>query len=111
MAIRNREEFINELKARYKDSTEDDVLQMIVDIDDTLNDYETRVTAVTNARDDWERKYNENETAWIKRYRDRFFNKITDEDVVINPTDNEKDKDVEKDPEEIKIDDLFVKEK
>ena len=65
MAIRTRDELMTTLKNLLDDS--DESLGIIEDFTDTLSDYETKVG------EDWKSKYEENDSAWRKRYHDRFF--------------------------------------
>lgn len=67
MAVRTRDEILTIIRSLLGDSTSDDTLAFIEDLDDTFNDYESRTT------DDWKSKYDELDEEWRKRYRDRFF--------------------------------------
>ena len=70
MAVRTNEEIINTIKARLGDDVSDDALTLLEDVTDTLADYSRRVAD----SGDWERRYNDNDAAWRKRYRERFEN-------------------------------------
>lgn len=70
MAIRTNEEIINAIKARIGDDVSDEALAILEDVTDTLNDYGRRVSE----SGDWERRYNENDASWRRRYRERFEN-------------------------------------
>lgn len=65
MAVRTREELMASLKNLLDDS--DESLEIIEDFSDTLGDYESK------AGEDWKSRYEENDSAWRKRYHDRFF--------------------------------------
>lgn len=67
MSVRNREELRSYISELVGERTDDRVLEIISDIEDTIDDYEAK------AKTDWEKKFNENDAAWRKRYRDRFF--------------------------------------
>lgn len=67
--IKSREEILSLIKDRIGDDTSDDAIQIIEDVTDTLNDYETRVAD----SGDWKARYEQNDAEWRKRYRDRFF--------------------------------------
>lgn len=69
MAIKSVQEIMDSVRARVGESTDDDTLEFIADIQDTLTDYETRTKSGT----DWKAKYEENDAAWRKKYKDRFF--------------------------------------
>ncbi len=99
MAVKTREELLNDLNAFIGDSEEDSAITLIEDITDTLTDLEN------NDKENWKTKYEENDKAWRKKYRDRFFSKKEDED---------EDEDEEKEDDEIEdnktpktFDDLF----
>lgn len=94
MAIKTREELLNDLNAFIGENEEDSAISLIEDITDTLTDLENNSDS-----ENWKTKYEENDKAWRKKYRDRFFSK---EDEVIE--DNE-DEDVDEVPKT--FDDLF----
>ena len=68
---------------------------------DTFNDLESKSTGDS---EDWKTKYEENDTAWRKKYRDRFFNKEVEEDEI----EDTKDIEIEETPKT--FEDLFKKE-
>ena len=96
MSIKSREELFNDIKTKIGDSTDDETLALLDDIDDTLSDYEARISDTT----DWKTRYEENDKEWRKRYTERFFNKPEDED---KPKDNHEDK-----PKKLTFEDLFI---
>ena len=96
MSIKSREELFNDIKTKIGDSTDDETLALLDDIDDTLSDYEARISDTT----DWKTRYEENDKEWRKRYTERFFNKPEDED---KPKDNNEDK-----PKKLTFEDLFI---
>lgn len=67
--VKTKEELLEFLKERFKDSTEDDVLAFLEDLSDTIDDMSARVTDET----DWKTKFEENDKAWREKYRDRFY--------------------------------------
>lgn len=69
MAIKNKQELLDTLKAHLGDDTSDEAITLVEDISDTFTDLENR-SADTTA---WEKKYNDLDASWKKRYRDRFF--------------------------------------
>lgn len=69
MAIRTSEELMQAVRERVGEDTSDETLAFISDISDTL----AHLTGKNNEQTDWERKYRENDEAWRKKYRDRFF--------------------------------------
>ena len=79
---------------------EDADVSILEDVADTYD-----AVADHSDADEWERRYNENEAAWRKRYRDRF-ESGTPDPVRKNPEDDPQE-------EEIKVktfDELFVNE-
>lgn len=76
MAIRNREELLGAVQQHFGDDTSDETLALIEDITDTMTELETKAKDTT----DWKKKYDENDSAWRKKYRDRFFSGGSGED-------------------------------
>lgn len=68
MAVRSREELLNMIQLMVGDTPSDEDLSLIEDFTDTFSDMETRAKDTT----DWHAKYEENDTAWRKRYAERF---------------------------------------
>lgn len=102
MAVRTRDEILAAIRSRLGDDTSDDALTIIEDIDDTFKDYETR------AGGDWKSKYDELDTQWRKRYRDRFFQKADNEETTPEDVKDDNEKDL-KDESEVKdFDELFT---
>lgn len=99
MAVRTRDEILAAIRSLLGDDTSDDALTIIEDIDDTFRDYETRTG------EDWKGKYDELNSQWRKRYRDRFFQKADNEETTPED-DNEEDL---KEESEVKdFDELFT---
>lgn len=97
MAILTHEELMNSLRARMGEDTSDESITFIENVQDTLADFETRLSGQT----DWQRRYEENDRAWRQRYTDRFFKTESDdipEDVL--PSDVNK-------PKQLRFEDLF----
>lgn len=69
MAIKTTEELLNAIKERVGEDSSDEALEFIENVSDTLNDLNSKASK----EQDWERKYNENDSAWRKKYRERFF--------------------------------------
>lgn len=69
MAVKTKDEILNLIKDRIGDDTSDTALQLIEDVNDTLDS----LTASAGS-EDWKTKYEQNDADWRKRYRDRFFN-------------------------------------
>lgn len=79
MAIKKPEEIIAGLKELIGDRTDEAAINVLEDVDDTLKDYST------NANIDWKAKYEENDAAWKKKYKDRFFGEPVPEDEPEHP--------------------------
>ena len=81
MAVKTKEELLQSLNEILGEDTSDAALALVEDVTDTLN---------SNAGDgvDWQQRYNENDAAWRKRYRDRFMGNQSDpEPDPTNPPD------------------------
>lgn len=64
MAVITTEELLRQIRERIGESDED--LTFLEDVTDTVQS----LTSV----EDWKRKYEENDTGWRKRYKERFEN-------------------------------------
>ena len=69
MSVKSKEDLLNGAKAIFGESETDEVLEFLGDVTDTLDDYENRV----NDKEDWKTKYEENDSSWRKKYKERFF--------------------------------------
>lgn len=79
MAIRTFDELLNAVNAHFADDTSDETIALIEDISDTIGQYKDA--------EDWHQKYDDNDKAWRKKYRDRFFE--SDHDKPESHTDRE----------------------
>lgn len=67
MAVLSKEDFLNLIKERTKDNTDDDTLKFIEDATDTIN-------SLSNTDgEDWKAKYEDNDKMWRQKYKERFF--------------------------------------
>ena len=87
MAGRTIEEIKQSIRDRFTDDTSDETLGMIEDINDTLNDYQTKTSDST----DWKSKYEENDKQWREKYKARFFNPKSDEEPDNNSVTDDED--------------------
>lgn len=89
MAVVERDVLIQRIASVLSDPESDDSLSLIEDLTDTLD---------AGSSDDWKTKYEENDAAWRKRYKERFLKKP------------EKEPEIEDDEKEEKktYDDLFT---
>lgn len=69
MAIRTREEILESIRNIVGDRTDDNTLQVLEDVTDTLADFENKTANQT----DWKAKYEENDEDWRKKYAERFY--------------------------------------
>ena len=70
MAVKTREEIIEELKARVGEQTDDETIAFLEDVTDTLSELETKAKGDGI---DWKAKYEENDKEWRRKYTERFF--------------------------------------
>lgn len=97
MAVLSREEFFDALHSYLGEDSSDAAISLLENMTDTYEDMERR----SGDSADWERRYNELDETWRRRYKHRFLTGHSQIDVT--ETD-----DVEViDPEEVEIDDLF----
>lgn len=82
MAIRTREEILNSVRGVIGESADDQTLELLADITDTMTDLENRAN---NDSENWEQRYRENDAEWRKKYRDRFFSSNPNEDSADEP--------------------------
>lgn len=94
--IRTKDEILDLIRERVGDDTSDEAISFIEDVTDTLNEFETRTADST----EWERKYNDLDAAWRKKYKDRFFSK------EVEGVDDDVDEDFEE-KKTYKYEDLF----
>lgn len=77
MAVRTREEILNSIRTHIGDDASDEALALVEDLTDTIIDYENKAN---NNGQNWQQRYEENDAAWRKKYRDRFFSGGSDDD-------------------------------
>lgn len=65
MAVKTKEELLNTIKG-LENVDEDASIALIEDVSDTMDSFSNS--------EDWKTKYEENDAAWKKKYKDRFFN-------------------------------------
>ena len=97
MAVLSREDLMKRLNEALGDDADVSIMEDVADTYDAVADH--------SDADEWERRYNENEAAWRKRYRDRF-ESGTPDPTATNTEDEPQE-------EEIKVktfDELFVNE-
>lgn len=70
MAVKTREEILEKLKDRVGNQSDDETIEFLEDVTDTLSDLEEKAKGDGV---DWKAKYEENDAEWRKKYTDRFF--------------------------------------
>lgn len=85
MAVRTREEIMELIKKRVGDSTTDEDIRFVEDINDTLADYDRRASG----QEDWKTKYEENDQEWRRKYTERFFSNDSGGDTTVSTVQKE----------------------
>lgn len=80
MAVRSREEILATFGEMMGERNDDEVINFLEDINDTWSDMDTRILS---SGEDWKAKYEESESTWRARYKERFLNNT--------PIENEKE--------------------
>lgn len=86
MPIRKKSELMESLKAVIGDSTSDEVISLLEDLDDTLSDDKSDLEKEALS---WKEKYEQNDAEWRARYRDRFYSSVDVEDDIIDVEEDE----------------------
>lgn len=94
MAKLSKDELIEKVKKYVGDRTDDETIEIIEDITDSID---------ASAADEWKRKYEENDKMWRDKYVSRFFDKK--EEDLETPSEHEEDE-----KEYNSYEDLFEKE-
>ena len=97
MSVLNRDEYINRLHTYVGEDSSDDAISFLEDMIDTFEDMENR----TGDAGEWERRYNELDETWRKRYKHRFITGYSNIDQPEDPDETDLK------PEEVEVDDLF----
>lgn len=94
MAKLSKNELIEKVKKYVGDRTDDETIEIIEDITDSID---------SSDADEWKKKYDENDKMWRDKYVSRFFDKK--EEDLETPTEHE-----EEEKEYNSYEDLFEKE-
>ena len=81
MAVVERDVLIQRIASVLSDPESDDSLSLIEDVTDTLD---------AGSSDDWKTRYDENDAAWRKRYKERFLKKPDKEPEIEDDETEEK---------------------
>lgn len=93
MAKLSKDELIEKVKKYVGDRTDDETIEIIEDITDSID---------TSDADEWKKKYEENDKMWRDKYVSRFFDKK--EEDLETPTEHEEEEEYNS------YEDLFEKE-
>ena len=85
MAVKTREEILEELRVRVGEQTDDETIAFLEDVTDTLSDLETKAKGDGT---DWKTKYEENDAEWRKKYTERFYSSDPEPDNEPSKTDD-----------------------
>ena len=77
--IKTKDEIISMISSRIGEDNSDEAIELLEDVTDTLNDYETRTADSTN----WKEKYETNDKEWREKYKERFMSGDSSTDEVI----------------------------
>ena len=92
MAVRTKDDLMAAIKNKFGEDSSDDTLNLLEDITDTINDLES------NHGTDWKKRFEENDTMWRNKYRDRFYSSDNPADGPDFPDES---------PKQLNFDDLF----
>lgn len=81
MAKLSKDELIEKVKKYVGDRTDDETIEIIEDISDSID---------SSDADEWKKKYEENDKMWRDKYISRFFEKNAEENE--DPTDEDDEK-------------------
>lgn len=103
MSVLTKKDFLNLIKEKTKDSTDDETLKFIEDATDTIN------SLSETDGEDWKTKYEDNDKMWRQKYKDRFFSAGDSAGNAHKPKVEEEEDDEEKDKEIVaeNFDELF----
>lgn len=93
MSVLTKSELLDVIKDLVGDNTSDETISIIENINDTIDNYET------NLKEDWKSKYEENDSKWRAKYKERFF---SNEPVGREDKDSEDER-----PKRLTFEDLF----
>lgn len=88
MAVLSKEDFLNLIKERTKDNTDDGTLKFIEDATDTIN------SLSSTDGEDWKTKYEDNDKMWRQKYKERFFSAGNEDKQTEEEEEEEKDAEI-----------------
>lgn len=96
MAKLSKDELIEKVKKYVGDRTDDETIEIIEDISDSID---------SSASDEWKQKYEENDKMW----RDKYISRFLEKDELSTPTEHDEEEE-EEEKEYNSFEDLFKKE-
>lgn len=75
MAVRTREELMEQIRGRVGDNTDDETIAFLEDVQDTFADMESRANPDGK---DWKAEAERIDQEWRTKYRERFFGGVDD---------------------------------
>jgi len=102
MAVLSKEDLLKKLQERFGEDSSDEVLSVFEDVEDTFANFEKG--SIEPDAENWKDKYNELDTTWRQKYKDRFMNGETDPGTAKQ----EQKENVIEDGTEKTYEDLFV---
>ena len=89
MAKLSKDELIEKVKKYVGDRTDDETIEIIEDISDSIDSSDADSIDSSDA-DEWKKKYQENDKMWRDKYISRFFEKNNEE--IEDPTNEDDEK-------------------
>lgn len=106
--VLTKEQFMEAIKSRIGESTNDSDIKFLEDMTDTFTSLES------SAGTDWKQKFEENDKQWREKYTSRFFagdseheQKPQQQETQVPPVSTEVDLEVPA-PEDVSLDDIFL---
>ena len=96
MAVVTKDELMSTIKELITDNTSDKALAVVENVSDTIDDL---INKSKGDGVDWQKKYEENDAEWRKRYTDRFFSSPADDTAGDNNTNPNNPTNPDPDPE------------
>lgn len=87
MAVRTLEELLTDVRTVVNEDTSDEVLTLIENVTDTFN-----AASNTEEIETLKNQLAEQDAAWRKRFRDRFFNAAAPEPESVEPEEEQEEK-------------------
>lgn len=89
MAVKTKQEILEEIKSIVGERSDDAVLKLLEDVFDTFDSYEAGDT------EDWKQKYYDLDNEWRVKYRERFYSGEETETKTETPSETEQVKTIE----------------